>query len=80
MLVCECAHFCVFSISQASAADSQASAARIAGLQLELEDLGHRDSTLAQQLDQFQQAITTAKDNLDKMRSVFELAQTRAVG
>ncbi|XP_031437690.1 structural maintenance of chromosomes protein 6-like [Clupea harengus] len=56
------------SISQASAADSQASAARIAGLQLELEDLGHRDSTLAQQLDQFQQAITTAKDNLDKMR------------
>ncbi|XP_041951260.1 structural maintenance of chromosomes protein 6 isoform X1 [Alosa sapidissima] len=56
------------SISTASAADSQAREARLAGLQLELEDLAHRDSTLTQQLDQFQQAVAAAKDNLDKMR------------
>lgn len=56
------------SISQASAADSQAREARIAGLQIELEDLNHRDSTLSQQVEQFQQAIASHKESLDRKR------------
>ncbi|KAL2082375.1 hypothetical protein ACEWY4_022193 [Coilia grayii] len=56
------------SISQASAADSQVREARISELQLEMQELAHRDDTLAQQVEQFQQASATAKDNLDKMR------------
>lgn len=36
----------------------------------ELEQLSFQDSTLAQQIDQFQQASAAAKDRLGKMRLV----------
>ncbi|XP_066540953.1 structural maintenance of chromosomes protein 6-like [Hoplias malabaricus] len=56
------------SISQTSAADTQNRMQQISHLQAELETLTFQESTLAQQIDQFQQACTGAKDRLGKMR------------
>ncbi|XP_072550789.1 structural maintenance of chromosomes protein 6 isoform X2 [Salminus brasiliensis] len=56
------------SITQSSAADSQARVRQMSRLQSELDALTFQESTLAQQIDQFQQACTSAKDKLSRMR------------
>lgn len=60
----------LLSISQSNAADSQARMTHISRIKAELERLEFQESTLAQQIDQFQQACTSAKDKLSRMRSV----------
>lgn len=55
------------SISQTSGAESQVRAERIESLVAELESLNHQDSTLGQQIDQYQQATARAKEELSKM-------------
>uniref|UniRef100_A0A3B1JUU8 Structural maintenance of chromosomes protein 6 n=1 Tax=Astyanax mexicanus TaxID=7994 RepID=A0A3B1JUU8_ASTMX len=56
------------SITQSSAADSQARVQQMDHLQSELDALIFQETTLAQQIDQFQQACTSSKDNLSRMR------------
>ncbi|XP_062388372.1 structural maintenance of chromosomes protein 6-like [Sardina pilchardus] len=63
------------SISQASVADRQAREVRLAGLQLELEDLAQRDPALNQQLEQIQQAITVATETLHNHRREEQMLQ-----
>ncbi|XP_067219479.1 structural maintenance of chromosomes protein 6-like [Chanodichthys erythropterus] len=55
------------SINQANSADTQARVEKMNHIQAELEDLSFQDSTLAQQIDQFQQACATAKERLGRM-------------
>uniref|UniRef100_A0AAY4BE29 Rad50/SbcC-type AAA domain-containing protein n=1 Tax=Denticeps clupeoides TaxID=299321 RepID=A0AAY4BE29_9TELE len=57
-----------FSISQATAADSQKRMEKLRQLQGQLDAKTFTDSTLGQQIDQFQTAVATSKDELDKMR------------
>ncbi|CAL8315923.1 unnamed protein product [Lota lota] len=57
------------SISQTTGAESQLKDQRMQQLQAELEDLSHQDSTLGQQIDQYQQATNRAKDELGKLRN-----------
>ncbi len=58
------------SISQTNSADTHARVEKMSHIQAELEQLSFQDSTLAQQIDQFQQASAAAKDRLGKMRLV----------
>ncbi|KAM4633403.1 structural maintenance of chromosomes protein 6 [Polymixia lowei] len=62
-------------ISQTTGAESQAREQRIAHHQAELDDLTHQDSTLGQQIDQYQQASNRAKDELGKMRREQDMLQ-----
>ncbi|XP_023662740.2 structural maintenance of chromosomes protein 6 isoform X1 [Paramormyrops kingsleyae] len=55
------------SISQAMGADSRRRMERIETLQAELDTLKHKDSTLAQQIEQFQQAVARGKEELGKI-------------
>ncbi|XP_058603859.1 structural maintenance of chromosomes protein 6-like [Onychostoma macrolepis] len=55
------------SISQTNSADTHARVEKMNHIQAELEQLHFQDSTLAQQIDQFQQAGAAAKDRLGKM-------------
>ncbi|CAL8318125.1 unnamed protein product [Merluccius merluccius] len=57
------------SISQTTGAESQVKERRMQELQAELEVLSHQDNTLAQQMDQYQQATNRAKDELGKLRN-----------
>ncbi|KAI4905310.1 hypothetical protein NFI96_022725, partial [Prochilodus magdalenae] len=57
-----------YSISQSNAADSQTRMNQISHIQALLDDLTFQESTLTQQVDQFQHACTSAKDKLSKMR------------
>lgn len=41
---------------------------RIETLQAELDTLRHKDSTVAQQIEQFQQAVVRGKEELGKIR------------
>uniref|UniRef100_A0AAY4BE51 Structural maintenance of chromosomes protein 6 n=2 Tax=Denticeps clupeoides TaxID=299321 RepID=A0AAY4BE51_9TELE len=54
--------------SQATAADSQKRMEKLRQLQGQLDAKTFTDSTLGQQIDQFQTAVATSKDELDKMR------------
>ncbi|XP_071388371.1 structural maintenance of chromosomes protein 6 [Centroberyx affinis] len=56
------------SISQTTGAESQARTDRTEQIRTELENLTHQASTLDQQIDQYQQACSRAKDELRKMR------------
>uniref|UniRef100_A0A672K115 Structural maintenance of chromosomes protein 6 n=1 Tax=Sinocyclocheilus grahami TaxID=75366 RepID=A0A672K115_SINGR len=56
------------SISQTNSADTHARVEKMNHIQAELEQLHFQDSTLTQQIDQFKQACSTAKDRLGKMR------------
>ncbi|XP_023856556.1 structural maintenance of chromosomes protein 6 isoform X2 [Salvelinus sp. IW2-2015] len=55
------------SISQTSGAETQVRVERMEKLQTDLDTLNFQDSTLGQQMEQFQQAVSRAKDELDKM-------------
>ncbi|KAI2667272.1 Structural maintenance of chromosomes protein 6 [Labeo rohita] len=55
------------SISQTNSADTRARVERMNHIQAELEDLSFKDSTLAQQIDQFKQACATAREKLTRM-------------
>ncbi|XP_048842118.1 structural maintenance of chromosomes protein 6-like isoform X2 [Brienomyrus brachyistius] len=55
------------SISQAMGVDSRRRMEKIETLQAELDDLRHKDSTLAQQIEQFQQAVARGKEELGKI-------------
>ncbi|XP_016139158.1 structural maintenance of chromosomes protein 6-like [Sinocyclocheilus grahami] len=55
------------SISQTNSADTHARVEKMNHIQAELEQLHFQDSTLTQQIDQFKQACSTAKDRLGKM-------------
>ncbi|XP_073705563.1 structural maintenance of chromosomes protein 6-like [Garra rufa] len=55
------------SISQSNSADTRARVERMNHIQAELEDLSFQDSTLAQQIDQFKQACSAAKEKLIRM-------------
>uniref|UniRef100_A0A8C4ZI36 RecF/RecN/SMC N-terminal domain-containing protein n=1 Tax=Gadus morhua TaxID=8049 RepID=A0A8C4ZI36_GADMO len=57
------------SISQATGAESQLKDRRMQELQAELQDLSHQDSTLGQQIEQYQQATHRAKEELGKLRN-----------
>ncbi|KAG7255975.1 hypothetical protein CRUP_019205 [Coryphaenoides rupestris] len=57
------------SISQTTGAESQVREQRMQQLNGELEDLSHLDSTLDQQIHQYQQAANRAKDELGKLRA-----------
>ncbi|CAL8392025.1 unnamed protein product [Arctogadus glacialis] len=57
------------SISQATGAESQLKDRRMQELQAELQDLSHQDSTLGQQIEQYQQATQRAKEELGKLRN-----------
>uniref|UniRef100_A0A4W4GKD9 Structural maintenance of chromosomes protein 6 n=1 Tax=Electrophorus electricus TaxID=8005 RepID=A0A4W4GKD9_ELEEL len=59
-----------YSITQSSAVSSQSRREQMNRLQTELDALNFKESTLAQQIEQFQQAYNSAKDKLNKMRSV----------
>uniref|UniRef100_UPI003AAFC68E structural maintenance of chromosomes protein 6 isoform X2 n=1 Tax=Centroberyx gerrardi TaxID=166262 RepID=UPI003AAFC68E len=56
------------SISQTTGTESQARTDRMEQIRTELENLTHQASTLDQQIDQYQQACSRAKDELGKMR------------
>ncbi|XP_018590789.1 structural maintenance of chromosomes protein 6 [Scleropages formosus] len=56
------------SILQLTGAESRERAERISKLQSELDALNHKDSTLAQQINQFQQVVARGKEELTKMR------------
>lgn len=58
------------SISQTNSADTHARVEKLNHIQAELEELRFQDSTLAQQIDQFQQACAADKDKLGRMRLV----------
>ena len=58
------------SISKSNEEESQARARLIEKHEAQLETLRHKDSTLGQQMDQYQQAITVTKEELGKMRWV----------
>lgn len=58
------------SISQMNSDDTQARMERMNHIQTELEELAFQDSTLAQQIEQFQQACHAAEENLGRMRFV----------
>uniref|UniRef100_A0A8C8HTJ8 Structural maintenance of chromosomes protein 6 n=1 Tax=Oncorhynchus tshawytscha TaxID=74940 RepID=A0A8C8HTJ8_ONCTS len=55
------------SISQTSGAETQVRVERMEKLQTDLDTLNFQDSTLGQQMEQFQQAVSRAKDELEKM-------------
>lgn len=55
------------SISQMNSADTQARVEKMNHIQAELEELSFRDSTLAQQIDQFKQACESAKERQARM-------------
>ncbi|XP_073705060.1 structural maintenance of chromosomes protein 6-like [Garra rufa] len=55
------------SISQSNSADTRARVERMNHIQTELEDLSFQDSTLAQQIDQCNQASAAAKEKLTRM-------------
>ncbi|XP_035381602.1 structural maintenance of chromosomes protein 6 [Electrophorus electricus] len=57
-----------YSITQSSAVSSQSRREQMNRLQTELDALNFKESTLAQQIEQFQQAYNSAKDKLNKMR------------
>uniref|UniRef100_A0AAR2LZK9 Structural maintenance of chromosomes protein 6 n=1 Tax=Pygocentrus nattereri TaxID=42514 RepID=A0AAR2LZK9_PYGNA len=57
-----------YSITQLNAADSQTRMKQLNQIQAELDALTLQESTLAQQVGQFQQACASAKDKLSKMR------------
>ncbi|XP_076841979.1 structural maintenance of chromosomes protein 6 [Brachyhypopomus gauderio] len=57
-----------YSITQSSAVSSQSRMEQMNRLQTELDALNFKDSTLTQQIEQFQQAYNSAKDKLNKMR------------
>ena len=61
----------VFSIS--NEAESQGRAALLEEHEATLESLRHQDSTLSQQMDQYQQAIALAKEELGKIWCVIEM-------
>uniref|UniRef100_A0A673JTM7 Structural maintenance of chromosomes protein 6 n=1 Tax=Sinocyclocheilus rhinocerous TaxID=307959 RepID=A0A673JTM7_9TELE len=54
-------------ISHTNSADTHARVEKMNHIQAELEQLHFQDSTLTQQIDQFKQACSTAKDRLGKM-------------
>uniref|UniRef100_A0A8C7RCV4 Structural maintenance of chromosomes protein 6 n=1 Tax=Oncorhynchus mykiss TaxID=8022 RepID=A0A8C7RCV4_ONCMY len=54
-------------ISQTSGAETQVRVERMEKLQTDLDTLNFQDSTLGQQMEQFQQAVSRAKDELEKM-------------
>ncbi|XP_062323272.1 structural maintenance of chromosomes protein 6-like [Osmerus eperlanus] len=56
------------SISETTGAESQLRAERIEKLQADLDTLSFQDSTLTQQVDQYQKAVDRAKDELGKMK------------
>lgn len=56
------------SISQTTGVESQARVERVEQIKAELENLQHQNSTLGQQIDQYQQACSRAKDEQGKMR------------
>uniref|UniRef100_A0A669DUA3 Structural maintenance of chromosomes protein 6 n=1 Tax=Oreochromis niloticus TaxID=8128 RepID=A0A669DUA3_ORENI len=58
--------FCVILFSS----ESKARAERIEQIQTELENLKHQISTLGQQIDQYHHAISRAKEEQGKMRSI----------
>ncbi|MFT7810673.1 structural maintenance of chromosomes protein 6 [Arapaima gigas] len=55
------------SIVQLTGAESQERAERFSKLQSELDALNHKDSTLTQQINQFQQVVARDKEELTKM-------------
>lgn len=55
------------SINQTSGAETQVRVERMEKLQTDLDTLNFQDSTLGQQMEQFQQAVSRAKDELEKM-------------
>uniref|UniRef100_A0A3B4V0F1 Structural maintenance of chromosomes protein 6 n=1 Tax=Seriola dumerili TaxID=41447 RepID=A0A3B4V0F1_SERDU len=56
------------SISQTTGAESQARTERMEQIQAELENMTHQISTLGQQIDQYQNASSRAKEEQGKMR------------
>ncbi|KAG7461051.1 hypothetical protein MATL_G00205940 [Megalops atlanticus] len=56
------------SITLSTAADRQARMERINMLQAELDSLNHQESTLCQQIDQFQQVVARGKEELAKIK------------
>ncbi|XP_028996683.1 structural maintenance of chromosomes protein 6-like [Betta splendens] len=63
------------SISQATGAESQARTQRMEEIKDELENLNHHISTLGQQIDQYQNACSRAKEEQGKMKREQEVLQ-----
>ncbi|KAM3871241.1 structural maintenance of chromosomes protein 6-like [Diretmus argenteus] len=63
------------SISQTTGAESQARAEQMEQIQADLDNLAHQESTLRQQIDQYQQASSRAKDELGKMSQEQDILQ-----
>uniref|UniRef100_A0A8C9WEJ3 Structural maintenance of chromosomes protein 6 n=1 Tax=Scleropages formosus TaxID=113540 RepID=A0A8C9WEJ3_SCLFO len=65
------------SILQLTGAESRERAERISKLQSELDALNHKDSTLAQQINQFQQVVARGKEELTKMRELHRSVEAK---